>query len=197
MTTSTAQVATKRNTSGTLGKDDFLKLLVAQLQNQDPLKPMEDREFIAQTAQFTSLEQMQNMAQTAQMQQNMALLGKEVKAEVIKDNGSSELVYGKVTSVRQSGTEFYLTLSDGSTVKSTEVKTVLGEDGLYQEAMSLVGHQVNVREYDANYLATGQTHQALITKAGVENGVVKLLTSNGATLELREIASVVPEEMGV
>lgn len=44
-----------------LGQSDFLKLLVTQLQHQDPLKPVENQDFIAQTAQFSQLEQMSKL----------------------------------------------------------------------------------------------------------------------------------------
>lgn len=63
-TQSTSTTAITNATNDTLGKDAFLKLLIAELSNQDPLNPMEDREFVAQMATFSSLEQMQNMNKT-------------------------------------------------------------------------------------------------------------------------------------
>lgn len=82
-----------RTTSSGLGKDDFLKLLITQLANQDPTSPMENTEFIAQMAQFSSLEQMNNMATSFAQMANMITsneasntVGKTVELNV---NGNS------------------------------------------------------------------------------------------------------------
>lgn len=71
------------------GKNEFLQLLVTQLRHQDPLKPLEDKEFIAQLAQFNTLEQMQQMNKSIEAftatQDVMAaagLLGKTVEYKV-------------------------------------------------------------------------------------------------------------------
>ena len=87
--------SSKENTQS-LGKDDFLKLLVTQLQSQDPLNPMDDKEFIAQMAQFTSLEQMQNMNTSMQMTQATSYIGKQVTWD--NDQGIQQT--GVVTAVR-------------------------------------------------------------------------------------------------
>ena len=75
----------KRVAKTEMGKDDFLLILVKQLANQDPTAPVEDKQFIAQMAQFSTLEQMTNMAngftrlsEAISASQSAALLGKEV-----------------------------------------------------------------------------------------------------------------------
>jgi flagellar basal-body rod modification protein FlgD len=65
----------------TLGQDDFLKILITQLQHQDPTSPMEDKDFIAQMAQFSSLEQIRNMSQG--FQKLTGLLASSEAAQVL------------------------------------------------------------------------------------------------------------------
>ena len=92
-----------------LDKDSFLKLLVAEMRHQDPTQPMNDREFISQMAQFSSLEQMSNMNQSiekllirSQSGEAFSLIGKEVEAV---DFASQQIVRGLVSGVvyRQDG----------------------------------------------------------------------------------------------
>lgn len=78
-----------RMPSQQLGKDDFLKLLITQLSNQDPTSPMEDTQFISQMAQFSSLEQMTNMNESYQQMAAMinssqatSTLGKTVEVDL-------------------------------------------------------------------------------------------------------------------
>jgi flagellar basal-body rod modification protein FlgD len=97
--------------SNELGKDEFLQLLVIQMENQDPLNPMDNTQMIAQLAQFSALEQMQNLnASFAKIQhqgnlsQAMALNGKNVHLEF--QDGS--IVEGLVEKVMIQNGELYL-----------------------------------------------------------------------------------------
>src|SRR3954451_4858690 len=64
--TSPATTPATKAPNTTLGKDDFLKLLVGQLQHQDPLAPSDDQQWIGQMAAFSQLEQVSNTAETTQ-----------------------------------------------------------------------------------------------------------------------------------
>lgn len=79
------------NNNGMLGKDAFLKLLITQLRNQDPLNPMEDKEFIAQMAQFSTLEQMQELNKNilSTQEQSLDLLDKLNENQVM---GSVQII---------------------------------------------------------------------------------------------------------
>jgi flagellar basal-body rod modification protein FlgD len=84
-----------------LGKQDFLKLLMAQLQNQDPLKPVDDTAMIAQMAQFSALEATQALSTTMQTANNQAsvaqagaMIGKYILANQADGTSSTGAVTG-------------------------------------------------------------------------------------------------------
>lgn len=84
-----------------LGQMEFLKLLVTQLTHQDPLNPQEDKEFLAQMAQFTALEGTLNTNKALEQIQAASLIGRTVIADSVQD-GLARAIEGKVESVRYS-----------------------------------------------------------------------------------------------
>ncbi|GMA61562.1 flagellar hook capping protein [Alicyclobacillus fastidiosus] len=121
-TSSTAQTAqsqsgstTVLNQSATLGEDSFLQLLVAQLQNQDPLDPQDNTQMVAQLAQFSALEQMTNVAntdsqvlsaiQSLQSVTSMAFEHQLIGTNISVDDGSGNTVTGQVSSIKISNGE--------------------------------------------------------------------------------------------
>lgn len=78
-TTQNLSAAKQTEPQNALGKDAFMKILVTQMKNQNPLEPLKDTEFIAQMAQFSSLEQLTNLNQT--MTQFIGLQGNQTLTE--------------------------------------------------------------------------------------------------------------------
>ena len=119
-----------KTSQSVLGKDDFLNLLVAQLRNQDPLKPMESTEFTAQLAQFSSLEQLYNVndnlgtleGSQAAMHNNQAvsMIGKTAwaRGSIIQksDNAPVDLHFG--LGQEASETMIYIYDAQGTYVKT-------------------------------------------------------------------------------
>jgi flagellar basal-body rod modification protein FlgD len=122
--TGTAQA---KSAGQTLGKDDFLKLLVGQLQHQDPLAPSDDQQWIGQMAAFSQLEQVSNMAASTQkivdtlnMSGTLSLIGHSVT--YIDPTGASHT--GKVETVDVTDGKASLTVGGVAGIDSGSVTQV-------------------------------------------------------------------------
>lgn len=160
-------VATK-----SLDKEAFLKLLVAQLQNQDPMNPMEDKEFVSQLAQFSSLEQMQ------ELNSGFSTFGKSTAANQAfsmvdrwvdyADASTGKMLTGKVDGVSFEDGQPKLVIGS-STVDISDIVRVypdagsLGKTKLSTQAFSMIGRTVNYFDATTGALSSGKVDSVTFT----------------------------------
>lgn len=114
----------------TLDKQAFLQLLVAQMQYQDPLEPMDNTEYVSQLAQFSALEAMQNVDQSLINQNALNLVGKNVIMAVGSSEGNvTAEVAGKVDFVQIINGKAHLSIED-TTYSIDDLEYVVGDDYL-------------------------------------------------------------------
>lgn len=120
-----------------LGKDEFLQLLVTQLRYQDPLSPMNDRQFIAQLANFSTLEQMMNIRQLLESvvgristEGNWLVYSEFIGKHVTYDVGgeTSEGASGTVNAVTKNENGIFLEMEDGTIIPLESVYRVAEND---------------------------------------------------------------------
>jgi flagellar basal-body rod modification protein FlgD len=123
-----SQQAESTEGKSNLGKDSFFKLLTTQLKHQDPLKPMDNTKFISQMAQFSSLEQMNNMNQQLSqflkvqgVAEGSALIGRTIET-INSDTG--EKIKGEVNKVGFEEGKMYAYLKNGMKVSADGISAV-------------------------------------------------------------------------
>jgi len=118
-----------------LGKDQFMKILLTQLQNQDPMQPLQDKDFIAQMATFSSLEQTMNMATELHgLSQSAALasslIGKQVEWLGTTTDGATVTKSGIVDSIKmKNGDQFAVIGKDEVAIKDLTSVTEAAPEG--------------------------------------------------------------------
>ena len=207
----TAQQAAAKTAAGstTLGKDEFLKLLTAQLQQQDPTQPMDSTAFVAQLAQFSSLEQMNNVndtltkmltSQSTSLQTTAASM---VGKTAVFNTDEVSLTQGKPATITatlsQAATDTNLVIKDkdGNTVRVMALGPMqsglntIKWDGLDNNGKELPTDtyttQVNAKDIGGNPVSLTQNGSARITGITFDNGTPKFL-AGGSTLQLSDIS---------
>ncbi|WP_110929419.1 flagellar hook assembly protein FlgD [Bacillus massiliglaciei] len=147
-----------RKTGDNLGKDDFLKLLITQLQNQDPSNPMDNTEFIAQMATFSTLEQMMNIGtkidelKSSNDQKNLvqynSFVGKEVKWHSLDENSNEQPNIkegtGRIASIQYKGDAVYFFLEDGTKLEPGNISEIKADTPInnLSTGSELIGRKV-------------------------------------------------------
>ncbi len=175
------------NNAGALSKDDFLKLLITQLENQDPLSPANDTEFIAQMAQFSSLEQMQNLNMAMQTTKASSMIGSLVSWP----NDKGEILSGVVTGVQIVNGEPKLMIGGGTPIAVDKVLTVeplIDTTDMMNRATNLIGKTV-VWNTGNGYNLTD-----VVQSVKLVNGQTKLQLAD-TVLDTAKISETVPENL--
>ncbi|MDQ0175818.1 flagellar hook assembly protein FlgD [Bacillus chungangensis] len=187
-----------------LGKDDFMKILMAQLANQDPLNPMEDRDFIAQLAQFSTLEQMMNMARSfeklAQTQEQSTLMaynqfiGKQVAwHKIVEEEGKAPVILdgtGVVQMVQFKGDSVELVLKDGTILQPGNISDVKSGtiDSPLIQASYLINKEVTWIEDDES--KDPQEKNGIVTSVAIKDGTTWLYFSDNEKVSADKIIKV-------
>ncbi len=155
--------------SETLGKDDFLQLLVTQLTNQNPLSPVQDQEFVAQLAQFSSLEQLEylNATMTSSLVLDQAvnnslatnLIGKEVLVEGKRTElGGEGSAAWQVALGGEASVKAVIRDGTGAIVRTLELgKKGAGVHDVAWDGMNDSGERAAEGAYDLEVVATDAT----------------------------------------
>lgn len=124
-----------------MGMEEFLKLIAAQVQNQDMMNPMKDTEFIAQLAQFSALEAMNNVMEMSNKTYSASLIGKTVKVKGVDDKGKTYEEVGVVKAVGLSGKDTTVTVN-GKNYPTRQVISI-GEIQSNQKALNSAETEIN------------------------------------------------------
>jgi flagellar basal-body rod modification protein FlgD len=194
-TTGSSTTGTSPLPEQSLGKDDFLKLLTAQLSNQDPLQPVDNQAFIAQLAQFSSLEQMQNVSTkldsliTATSSSNQlssaSLVGKTVAYETdgvdVPTSGTPVPMQIKVGG--QAAVSAVIQDSSGATVRTINLGVQSGTIGLGWDGRDGNGNAVPAGHYTVAVSAKAVDGTDVDTTT-IEKGQVQAVSFDGTTTQL-------------
>jgi flagellar basal-body rod modification protein FlgD len=111
---------TPENPNGVLGQNDFLKLMIAQLQAQNPLEPGNSNEYLSELAQFTQVEQMTNMANANELSGAVQMIGRKVSYNAASGPGAT----GTVESVQSSASGTTVTVGGTSGIALSAITNV-------------------------------------------------------------------------
>lgn len=131
---SQSSLSKSREAGNDMDKDAFLQLLVAQMKYQDPLQPTSNTEYISQYAQFSQVEQMNNMAASMDLQRASQLVGKNVYVKTTTESGETKYIQGKVDYVVYENNKAYLSI-DENLYSIDDLDTV--HDPAYLEAYEM------------------------------------------------------------